>query len=835
MFEKIEKDLEKFQKPGRYTGIELGIPEKDFKNSDVRFLISYPDVYDIGMSNLGIKIIYDRINAMDFASCERVFSPWIDLEEYLRKNSYPLFSLESKSPLYEFDFIGISIQYELLFSNFLNILDLGKMELFSEKRKDDSPIVICGGPGIVNPAPYKPFVDLFLIGEAEDTIRILLEKYRTLKEQKKSRNVIIKELSDIEGIYSPAFSGNKKIKRQIYAGFHLDEGIQTQLIPLVDIVQNKLVVEIMRGCPNKCRFCQAGIIYKPYREKNVDLIMKNIENGLNKLGINEVTLSSLSSGDYSQIIDLTERFAAIYKDRHISFSLPSIKVESFDIDLLDKISIVRKSGLTFAIESGSIAGQSSINKIVLIDKIKAIIDYGVTKGWKLIKLYFMIGLPHVDDEKEAIISFISDLLRLSKKIKMNINLAVFVPKSHTPYQNERQLGLDESIDIIKSIQTQFKQSRAKIKNHNPYMSFLEGIISRGDESVGLAVYEAFKSGARFDGWDDMFNFQTYIDAFAKTGLDTGKFLNSKNADEPNFWSNIDAGPDEDFYRIENEKSRKKELTGGCKEECQDYCKICNANIKKINAVKNDTEIISSVFRGDVKERKEETEKKTRVFLEFSKLNLSRFIGHIDIIRYFEKLFNLSKIDIAYTEGFNPHPKVQFSSPLPLGIESVCEVIELKTKKLYEDGTLLNLLKKFEHPEIPINRVKNIFSTEKKSIINNVHLTNYCAIFDKIYYNELYDIADKYKNSKIKYSLVKNNNKIEGYYQDFFSICNVTDESVYFDIKKIDHMPKFLDTINFIIGNIPLKIRKLKMLTSIDGKLTDLFDLYDDRQENGLIL
>ena len=562
----IEKNLINFQKPGRYIGSETGIPNKDFKNSFVKFAICYPDVYEVGMSNNGIKIIYDIINKVEYASCERVFAPWLDFEKFLRDNDLQLYSLESYTPIYQFDFLGFTIQYELLFTNILNVLSLSNIPILKEERDDNCPIVIAGGPVTANPVPFYPFIDLFFIGESEDKLPIFLERYKTLKESGLKREDIIRELLAIDGFYSPKYS--KGVKRAVYTNFNNSSGPDIYLSPVIDVIQNKVVVEIMRGCPNKCRFCQAGVIYKPFREKSISNIFKNIEKGLKAIGTSEVTLSSLSSGDYSRIIELTDYFNHRYKEKKVSFSLPSIKVESFDCELLEKISSVRKSGLTFAIESGSIDGQKSINKPVLLDKVITIAEYASKNGWNLMKFYFMVGLPHIKDEKETIINFIETILKIDKKLNLNINIATFVPKPHTPYQNERQLPLAESMDILREIKEHFKKSRARVKYHNPHTSYIEGFVTRGDEEVGLAVYEVYKRGGRFDGWEECFNFELYKEIFEKSGITYEKYLAEKSPNSKFVWDCIDVGITKDYLVTENDKSKDSLLTDNCKDQCK---------------------------------------------------------------------------------------------------------------------------------------------------------------------------------------------------------------------------------------------------------------------------
>ncbi len=814
-FELIENNLINFEKPARYIGDEIGIPEKDFQNSNVKFVISYPDVYEIGMSNLGIKIIYDRINRLDFASCERVFSPWLDFEKYLLEKDIPLFSLETKTPLDNFDFIGFSIQYELLFSNFLNILKLGKISLLAGGRDENAPIILCGGPSIVNPAPYAPFADLFLIGEGEETIGPLLEKFRELKNKKCGRQARLKELSSIPGIYSPLYS-NEKIRRQIYSGFCEDDGAVGGIIPNIDIIQNKLVVEIMRGCPNKCRFCQAGVIYKPYRERNADRIINIIDDGIKKTGANEITLSSLSSGDYSQIINLTEYFTNKYSRYNISFSLPSIKVETFDVNLLEKISSVRKSGLTFAIESGTEEGQLSINKIVLIDKIKNIIEYALKHGWKLVKFYFMIGLPGQTNEPEDIIKFIDNILSLYSRININLNVAVFVPKPHTPFQYEKQLSLEESIAAIDKIEAHYRRTRVRVKKHDPHMSYIEGFVSRGDEKTGLAMLEAFNNGARFDGWDDHFNFEIYRNAFSKFGINYGEYLSKKDTNARLPWDMIDTGLSKDYFLKELDNSAKRILTKSCKDECERECSICGGEIQKNVSKDFDGKITDAEYKIDAVP--------ARFILEFSKTNLIKYIGHIDILTYFEKLFLRSGVKISYSQGFNPHPKIQFSSALSLGIESKCEIMEFHTLNDYSENELLKILKSAEHRDISINRLKKIKYDKKISLIEMIDFTDYSIGFKKQYHDKAAGTLENYNSIKTNYSFDKKGKTITGIYQDYIELLTVNETSIMLRIKKMSNVPKVAQFAADLLKGIPVKIIKEKIWLFKNGQPIELFNL-----------
>ena len=808
MFKHIEKYLIEIEKPGRYIGNEAGIPDKDFKNSEVRMVISYPDVYEVGMSNYGIKILYDVINKLPFASCERVFSPWEDFEALLKKLDLPLFSLETKTPLNEFDVIGVSIQYELLFSNFLALLHSGKVPLKREERGENDPIVIIGGPASVNPVPYNPFIDLSCVGEGEEVLANLVTKLRELKKEKRSRREILQELSKIDGIYSPDFT-KEPVKRQVYMDFANDTGPDSVIIPNIDIVQNKLNVEIMRGCPNKCRFCQAGVIYKPYREKNTSVIMKTVEKGLKLSGVNEVTFTSLSSGDYSQILPLTTYFNEKYKSKKISVALPSLKVESFDTEILDRLSEVRKSGLTFAIESGSHEGQFSLNKRVDIEKIYQILDAAIAKGWRLVKFYFMVGLPDEGNDVENITKFVDSVLERYKKLKINLNVATFVPKPHTPYQDVPQLPYEEAVVRIKALRDYYRKSRVMVKAHEPENSYIEGFISRGDEKVGLAVYEAFLRGARFDGWNEKFNFQRYLDVFNEAGIKAEDYMNGGKSET---WKMIDCLPSDKFLKKERELSLQHKESKLCNQDCDEDCKICGNGISKRKAV-DDYE------KQEDSNLLQETAGRFRYFLEFTKSGLSRFLSHKDLMRHFETLFRIGDISLLMSEGFNPHPRFQFSSALSLGIESNCEILEFFTSKEYSIEELEKRLKvvsnsqlvRRNHADLKIVRIRKCEGTKKVSIFNNLAMTEYLLTYN-IAYKEQIDNYIKIFEQETEKRFIDERGEYD--LKTFISLEN-TDNGVKFFVKQLNASPKIRVLIEQIFPNVEfLSIIKERMFKDL---------------------
>lgn len=815
MFKQIEKYLTEIEKPGRYIGNEAGIPNKNFIGSEIRMAISYPDVYEVGMSNYGIKILYDVVNKLPFASCERVFSAWSDFEELLKKLNLPLFSLETKTPLNEFDVVGVSIQYELLFSNFLALLQSGKIPPKRADRSDNDPIVIIGGPASVNPVPYSPFIDLSCVGEGEEVLVNLLTKLRELKKEKHSRKEILKELAKIDGIYSPDFT-TEPVKRQVYMGFVNDTGPDTVIIPNIDIVQNKLNVEIMRGCPNKCRFCQAGVIYKPFREKNTSTIMKSVEKGLKLSGVNEVTFTSLSSGDYSQILPLTAYFNDKYKSKKISVSLPSLKVESFDTGILDRISEVRKSGLTFAIESGSCEGQFSLNKRVDLEKIYQILDAAVAKGWRLVKFYFMIGLPDEGNDVENIEKFVDSVLARYKRLKINLNVATFVPKPHTPYQDVPQLPYEEAVSRIQALRDYYRKSRVAVKAHEPEISYIEGFISRGDEKVGLAVYEAFRRGARFDGWTEKFDFQRYIDVFNEAGITPKDYMNGGRS---HVWKMIDCLPSNAFLQKERELSLRHEESKLCNQGCDENCKICGNGISKRKAI------------DDYKyEKYDETAKRTderfRYFLEFTKSGLSRFLSHKDLMRHFETLFRIGDINLLMSEGFNPHPRFQFSSALSLGIESQCEILEFFTAEEYSTEELekrLNAIslqsERRNHADLQITRIRKCINVKKTSLFNNLAQTEYLLSYDKKFAEQINEDIKKFMHEK---KVIFTDERAEYDLKSFIFLEN-TDSGVKLFVNQLNPLPKIRVLVAQIFPNVEF-LSLVKVMMYKDLNKSELFYL-----------
>jgi radical SAM family uncharacterized protein/radical SAM-linked protein len=812
-------DMLTIQKPGRYIGGELNIPDKDFENSSVRVVAAYPDVYEIGMSNHGLRIIYDRINQMKKASCERVYSPWTDFSQYLEENDIPLFSLETRTPVQEFDLLGISIQYELLFTNFLHMLTLSKIPLLSSERGDEYPIVLLGGPGVSNPAPFARFADAIFAGEVELRLESIISTLSSSKEEGLSKFETLKILSGIPGVYVPGIT-TEPVQRQIHGDFSKDVGLTRYLVPTIDIVQNKLVVEIMRGCPNKCRFCQAGIMYKPARERPVGCILDAVDYGLSQMGVSEVTLSSLSSADYSCVLQLAEEFNKRFKERNISFSFPSLRVESFPEDLLDTISSVRKSGLTFAVETGSIEGQKAINKPVLLDTLLSIIGYAVSRGWRLFKFYFMIGLPDQIDEKETIIEFLEKVRSYHRGIQINCNLAVFIPKPHTPYEKAAQMPLEKSIGIINEIREHFRRGKVKIKAHDPYTSHLEGLISRGDSKTGELVLDAYRAGARFCGWNEHFNYNFYSRFFEKYNIQDEVTLGERPVDQIEPWSVIDPGVEQSFFDKERENSMYGVINNSCTTTCDNECHIC-ANMA---SQKRNLDQRESINIPEIPKIPATIDVTSRGYLvRFAKRNDISLIGHKDMIHTFERMLYRSRLPVQFSEGFNPRPKMQFSPPLPLGMESESELGTFKLHGTYEPVELLKYLSNFTHPDIPLLELAPLPADMKKfSLMELQQSADYTITFNQVDHETIKQAVELYNKTGLEYSFERKGKEINGRFEQYLDIVEVTGSNILIAVTKIVPSPRLDHFCKLLLPGVTYSAKRTAQYTKTEQGKMDLF-------------
>ncbi|MBI6871677.1 TIGR03960 family B12-binding radical SAM protein [Clostridium aciditolerans] len=595
--------LFKVEKPARYIGGELNSYNKDKNKVDIRFAFCFPDVYEVGMSHLGMKILYHILNERKDTYCERVFAPWPDMEKQMRENNIPLYGLESKDPINNFDFIAFTLQYEMSYTNILNMLDLAGVPIRASERGEDDPIVFCGGPCAYNPEPLYDIADFFAIGEGEEQMEEIMDLYRKYKG--KSKKEFLREVSHIQGIYVPSLysveykeDGTIKefkplyddvpavVKKRIIKNFNDVAYPKNLIVPYTEIVHDRITLETFRGCTRGCRFCQAGMIYRPVREKSTDKLLETVEELLKNTGYPEVSLTSLSICDYSDLQNLIHKFIEKYEKEKVGVSLPSLRIDSFSVDLINEIQKVRKTGLTFAPEAGSQRMRDVINKGVTEQNLMDSVKNAFESGWSTIKLYFMIGLPYETIEDVIGIADLAEKVtdqyfkvpkdKRKKGLKVTVSTSIFVPKAFTPFQWVPQIRMEDVKEEIKALRGAIKSRSISYNWHETPVSYLEAIFARGDRRVCDVLVKAFEKGAKFDGWSEYFNYDAWMEAFEECGVD-GDFYayRERSYDEILPWDFLDIGVSKEFLIRENEMAKKAELTPDCRMGCTN----CGVNTK----------------------------------------------------------------------------------------------------------------------------------------------------------------------------------------------------------------------------------------------------------------
>lgn len=596
MDKKLERLLMQVNKPGRYVGGELNAVMKDPKNVDVRFAFCFPDTYEIGMSHLGMKILYSLFNQMEHVWCERVFAPWIDMEELMRQNDIPLFALESKDPVKDFDMLGFTLQYELSYTNVLNMLDLAGIPLRSADRHSLSPIVTAGGPCACNPETMADFIDLFFIGEGEEVDCEVIELYRVCKAENRSKEYFLRKAAQIPGVYVPSLyrveynddntikemipteGAPKTIKKRLLMDMNRAFYPDRFVVPYIEIVHDRTVQEIFRGCIRGCRFCQAGFIYRPVREKSIDTINAQSRDLCANTGYDEISLSSLSTSDYSQINGLLDELLTWTRDEKVSVSLPSLRVDGFSNELTAKIKTVRRSGLTFAPEAGTQRMRNVINKNVTEEELLKTVNIAFDGGWSKVKLYFMLGLPTetledvegIAELGQAVVEAYYSNPKRSKGrgVSVTISASSFVPKPFTPFQWEPQNTMEMLKEKQKHLIGSVKSRKITCNYHEADTSYMEGIFARGDRRLGPVLEEAHRRGCRFDGWSDCFSLEKWLEIFKDCGVDPAFYANRRRSfDEVLPWDHIDYGVTKSFLIRECQAAYKSATTPNCREKC----------------------------------------------------------------------------------------------------------------------------------------------------------------------------------------------------------------------------------------------------------------------------
>lgn len=594
--------LLKIDKPARYIGNEVNAVIKDKTSVDIRFAMCFPDVYEVGMSHLGIQILYDMFNKMDDVWCERVYSPWVDLDAVMREKKIPLFALESQDPIKEMDFLGITLQYEMCYTNVLQILDLSGIPFDAAERTDDDPIVIGGGPCSYNPEPIYRFFDLFYIGEGEVAYRKLFDLYKECKAKGAGRKEFLIEASKVPGIYVPQLyeahyneDGTlksfepvredvpKTVQRQLVMDFENAPYPTKPVVPFIQAVQDRIVLEIQRGCIRGCRFCQAGMIYRPLREKPVEHVKELAESLIKDTGYDEISLSSLSSSDYDSLPELLDYLMKICPQHGINISLPSLRIDSFSLDVMSKVQDIKKSSLTFAPEAGSQRMRNVINKGLTEEDILNGAMQAYKGGWNKVKFYFMLGLPFETEEdikeiahlcEKAAMAYYDTVPKEERngKVQITASSSFFVPKPFTPFQwasmNKEDDFRQKARTVKEEIKAQLNQKSIRYRYHDPDESVLEGVLARGDRKVADLVEAVYKKGAIFDSWTEQFDLQKWKDAFEEIGMDPYFYTFRERDEEELFpWDFIDIGVTKQFMLREWKRAKEAVVTPNCKQQC----------------------------------------------------------------------------------------------------------------------------------------------------------------------------------------------------------------------------------------------------------------------------
>lgn len=674
-FKKIEFKhlLASVLKPTRYINHEINSYHKMPSETTVNFCLAFPDVYEVGFSHLGIKILYTILNQENDAVADRVYTPWPDFGDLIKKEGIPLFGVESQYSLKDFDVVGFTLQSELTYTNILYTLDLANITLRASDREEDEPIILGGGPCVTNPEALSVFFDAFLIGDGEEAIIEIKDAIKATKNL--SRIKKLEALAAIAGVYMPKLhDGKSVIKIRKFMAFE-DESKKhhDQMVPWMMPTHYRYVTEIMRGCTRGCRFCHAGMYYRPVRERDPEKIVQEIVHEVEKYGWEEAALSSLSSSDYTCIKSVLFALFDKLKNKQASLSLPSMRVDSIDDNLSKLLNAMRQKGLTIAPEAGSQRLRNIINKDITEKDIMDSVEMAIRNGWKLIKMYFMIGLPFEEMEDiEAIINMVEKIIQLSgRRIQLNITLSPFVPKPFTPFQwatMDSDNMLKQKATIVKN---HFKNMRfVKVSYHEVDASKLEAMICRGDAKVGEVILEAYKNGAKFDGWMEYFKNFIWDAALETTNTDIDFYLRGRELDETLIWDHVDLGITKKFLVDEWNKASAEVITPDCRNgECS-MCGVCTTDVQP--------HYCKEVEIGSFDYTRPEPDSQAKVFFYrvfYGKMNDMRFVAHLDLLRMMQTVMRSSGLPVAYSQGFSVHPKLSFGPPLSIGVEGEHEYFD----------------------------------------------------------------------------------------------------------------------------------------------------------------
>jgi len=670
------------QKPSRYSGSEVRRPLLSWETAKTRVLLAFPDVYEIGMSHLGILLLYEILNSRPGTLCERVFAPWFDMEGHLRAEGLPLCSLESGRPARTFDLLGFSLSYELTYTNVLSMLDLSGIPLRSRERGECDPLVLGGGVCTLNPAPVDAFFDALLVGDGEEASLEILSRFEEWKERKGTRRELLEGLSRIEGVYVPGVS--TRVSRRVLPDLARSPLLPAPILPSMRVVHDRLSIEISRGCTRGCRFCQAGYVYRPVRERDPLLLLRYLQEVAPRTGYDEVGLLSLSAADYGCIDRLITEAMETLSPERISVSLPSLRLDALSENTVRQIRKVRKTGFTLAPEAGTERLRQFINKDIRDEELLRSAEWIFANGWQTLKLYFMVGLPGEAAGDVAAIGQLAKRVasvarRHGKRNTVTASLSAFVPKPHTPFQWERQIGKAEIEERVAIVRAEVSRDRnVEVKFHSPAVSELEGAFSRGDTRLAGVLLRAHELGARFDAWTEAFRPEVWRQAFEEAGIDLRELLGERDPARPLPWDFVDAGIDREFLLSERGKARSGEATPDCRSGGCSACGACPPGLSNVtySSMTTSEEAVPAAGKSAASAAAAPAMAGRHLLrIRYSKEGPARFLSGLEIQSLWGRSLRRAGFPVAYSQGFNPAPRLSFSPALPVGTESLAEFVE----------------------------------------------------------------------------------------------------------------------------------------------------------------
>ncbi|NCG21585.1 MAG: TIGR03960 family B12-binding radical SAM protein [Rhodobacterales bacterium] len=735
----MDEILPRVEKPSRYLGTEVNAVHKDMKDVEVRMALAFPDLYDIGLGNLGIHILYACVNNLPWARCERLYAPGLDMEQQLRERDLPLFVLESKDSVDQMDMVGFTLQSELTYTNILNILNLSGIPLRTKDRDDSHPLTCAGGPAVFNPEPIAPFIDFFVIGDGEAVIVEIAEVLRRTKGGGRAEKLV--ELAKLPGIYVPVLYPFEtledgrilpavdapKIVKRITPDLNGSTFPVDYIVPYTKQVHDRISLEVLRGCTQGCRFCQAGMVTRPVRERTIESVTDLMERTLKTTGYEEVSLVSLSTCDHSQVKKLVDETVQIAREKRVSVSLPSLRLDSYSVELADMVAETRRTGLTVAPEAASPRLRSVINKWIPDEGLLDMSNGAFKRGWGHVKLYFMIGLPtERDDDIVAIADLALRTVREGKehnpRAKVNLGVSTFVPKPFTPFQWAQQIPPSE----IKRKQAVLRaglnrHGDIKFGRHDPEETFLEGLVSRADRRGGDLIEAAYKNGCRFDAWSEHLRYDLWVKAIDDIGYDVMDALRERDPDERLPWDHIDVLVDKSWLKADWERAKRLEHAPDCRHRKCHSCGVidhvrplCASMLR--DAVKG--RIPEAAFVTTPRSKFVEPQVIQRLWFRISRTKPANFLSHLESMNTWMRALRRCEAPLSYSQGFHPHPKMAFSAALPLGQQSMGEYLDITLHRRTDPQELLMALSKTLPLGFGVHAVSEVDLREKSLMVTN---------------------------------------------------------------------------------------------------------------------